>query len=59
LYRQHQRLTTDGHAAYQGYAKRVDITHAQCWAHCRRAFFEGQADDPDAVHEALEQIAAL
>jgi transposase len=52
-------LLTDGYAAYQSYAKKVGLTHAQCWTHSRRNFFESQALEPDAVQEALEQIAAL
>ena len=35
------------------------LTHAQCWAHGRRALFDAHAADPDAVQEGLEQIAAL
>jgi hypothetical protein len=52
-------LLTDGYAAYQQYAKKLGLTHAQCWTHCRRGFFEAEAADPDAVHEALQQIGAL
>jgi transposase len=52
-------LLTDGYVAYQGYAKKVGITHAQCWSHCRRGFFEAEADDPQGVREGLQQIAAL
>lgn len=40
-------LLTDGFAAYHGYAKKVGITHALCWSHCRRKFFEAHADEPD------------
>lgn len=49
-------LLSDGYAAYHSYAKQLGLTHAQCWAHSRRNFFEAQAADPQAVHEALEQI---
>jgi transposase len=52
-------LVTDGYAAYHSYAQKTGLTHAQCWAHGRRALFEAQAADPDAVHEGLEQIAAI
>jgi hypothetical protein len=52
-------LLSDGYAAYHSYAKKLGLTHAQCWAHSRRAFFEAQALDPDAVREALEQIQVL
>ena len=52
-------LLTDGYAAYERYAKKLDITHAQCWVHCRRGFFEALEADSGAVEEALKQIAAL
>jgi hypothetical protein len=52
-------LLTDGYATYESYAKKLGLTHAQCWAHSRRGFFEAQAHDPQGVHEALQQIAAL
>ena len=52
-------LLTDGYAAYEKYAKKLEITHAQCWVHCRRGFFEALQADPEAVEEALKQIAAL
>jgi transposase len=35
------------------------LTHAQCWTHSRRNFFESQALEPESAQEALEQIAAL
>ena len=52
-------LLTDGYAAYASYAKKVGITHAQCWAHSRREIFEAEAADPDGVREGLRRIAAL
>lgn len=52
-------LLTDGYAAYHSFAKKTGLTHAQCWAHSRRAFFDAQTADPDGVGEALEQIRAL
>lgn len=52
-------LLSDGYAAYESFAKKTGLTHAQCWAHSRRGFFEAQAADPDGVGEALEQIRAL
>jgi transposase len=45
-------LLTDGYAAYEKYAKKLQIAHAQCWVHCRRAFFEALQADPEAVEEA-------
>ena len=32
-------LLSDGYSAYASYAKQVGLTHAQCWAHARRAVF--------------------
>ena len=52
-------LLTDGYKAYQQYATKTGITHAQCWAHTRRGFFEAQAIEPEASEQALEQIRAL
>jgi len=52
-------LLTDGYAAYEKYAKKLEITHAQCWVHCRRGFFEALQADQEAVEEALKRIAAL
>ena len=52
-------LLSDGYAAYERYAKRTGLTHAQCWAHARRGLFEAEAADPTAVHEGLQQIGAL
>jgi hypothetical protein len=52
-------LLTDGYAAYTKYARKLDITHAQCWVHCRRGFFEALDADPEVVEEALKQIGAL
>lgn len=52
-------LLTDGYAAYEKYAKKQKITHAQCWVHCRRTFFEAEQADPDAVKSALKQIGKL
>lgn len=52
-------LLSDGYAAYHSYAKKTGLTHAQCWTHSRRTFFEAQAVEPQGVAEALEQIRAL
>lgn len=52
-------LLSDGYAAYASFAKKTGVTHAQCWAHTRREFFEAQAADPDGAREALERIRAL
>jgi transposase len=52
-------LLTDGYAAYAAYTHKAGLTHAQCWTHCRRGFFEAQAIEPVAVEQALTQIGAL
>ena len=52
-------LITDGYAAYERYANKTGVTHAQCWAHTRRGLFEAEAADPPAVYQGLEQIKAL
>ena len=52
-------LLTDGYAAYTRYAEKTGVTHAQCWAHARRAFIEAEAVEPEAVAQALEMIRAL
>lgn len=52
-------LVSDGYAAYASFAKKTGVTHAQCWAHTRREFFEAQASDPEGSREALERIRGL
>ena len=52
-------LLSDGYAAYHSYAQKTGLTHAQCWAHARRTFFEAQDSEPGGVTEALEQIQVL
>jgi hypothetical protein len=53
-------LLTDGYAAYTAYAAKKDgLTHANCWAHCRRGFEEATPSEPDAAAEALALIGAL
>lgn len=52
-------LITDGYDAYQRYAEKTGITHAQCWAHSRRGFFECLQADPTGATEALDQIKAI
>lgn len=52
-------LLTDGYAAYARYVEITqNVIHAQCWAHCRRKFFEAQERDPVAT-QALEFIGVL
>jgi len=52
-------LHTDGYNAYAWYAKKTGISHAQCWAHSRRAFVKAEAIEPARVAEALAHIGAL
>jgi len=52
-------LLTDGYAAYNAYANKTGMTHARCWVHARREFFEAEAFNPEGVSQALEQIGAL
>lgn len=52
-------LLSDGYEAYASYAKRTGVTHAQCWIHTRRTFFEAKDAEPQAAGEALRQIGAL
>lgn len=52
-------LHTDGYGVYASYAQKLGITHAQCWAHCRREFFEARSIEPERVEQALQAIAAL
>ncbi|MCP5322323.1 MAG: IS66 family transposase [Pseudomonadales bacterium] len=53
-------LLSDGYAAYSAYAARKGgVTHASCWAHCRRGFEQAQDAEPQAAAEALAMIAAL
>jgi len=52
-------LLTDGYAAYSSYAAKTGITHAQCWTHSRRTFFEAQDAEPQLAAEALRRIGAL
>jgi len=52
-------LLSDGYGAYAQYAKRTGLTHAQCWAHTRRKFFEAQAAEPVLAARGLDLIGGL
>ncbi len=52
-------LLSDGYSAYAHYAAKTGITHAQCWSHTRRQFFEAQGAEPQASAQALDMIGAL
>lgn len=52
-------LLSDGYGAYTTYAKKTGLTHAQCWAHTRRKFFEAQDAEPEAAAHGLDLIGGL
>jgi transposase len=52
-------LLTDGYAAYERYAQQSGVTHALCWAHCRRAFFDAKDAEPEAVADVLALLQGL
>ncbi len=53
-------LVGDGYPAYTAYAEqKAGVTHAECWAHCRRGFERAQEAEPSASAEALTLIGAL
>lgn|SRR5512147_310068 len=53
-------LLSDGYEAYARYAqKNAAVTHAGCWAHCRRYFEQAKEAEPEAAAEALALIAML
>ena len=52
-------LLSDGYSAYQHYARKTGLTHAQCWSHTRRKFFEARDVEPQRAQQALELISGL
>jgi len=53
-------LLSDGYKAYSAYARQNDqVTHAQCWSHCRRKFEQAKESEPEASTEALALIGAM
>lgn len=52
-------LLSDGYAAYARYAEATGVTHAQCWSHTRRGFFEAQRAAPQEADQALKMIGAI
>lgn len=52
-------LLSDGYAAYSRYAEAMDVTHAQCWSHMRRGFFEALNAEPQAADQALKKIGKI
>ncbi len=52
-------LISDGYSPYAQYAQKTGLTHAQCWAHTRRMFFEAQDAEPQAAAHGLDLIGEL
>lgn len=52
-------LLSDGYAAYEHYAKKTGLTHAQCWAHTRRHLFEAKGVAPEVAERGLDFIGRL
>jgi len=52
-------LLSDGYAAYSRYAEATGVTHAQCWSHTRRGYFEALRAEPQAADQALKMIAKI
>jgi len=60
------KIQSDGYRAYGAFVPTHNaqaggeaITQAGCWAHARRAIFEGQPSAPQTVNWLLRQIAKL
>jgi hypothetical protein len=53
-------LITDGYTVYDKLCSTYrKITHALCWAHTRREFFEAREYEPERCDKALEHIGKL
>jgi len=52
-------LLTDGYSAYEAYARKSGIAHAQCWSHGRRHFEHALDIEPERANEALDMIGGL
>ncbi len=53
-------LLTDGYAAYESYAAKVNgVVHAQCWSHTRRQFVAAEKVEPQLTTTALDFIRRL
>jgi len=52
-------LLSDGYAAYSRYVEATGVTHAQCWAHTRRGFFEALGAAPQEADCALQMIGKI
>jgi transposase len=55
-----KKLLSDGYSAYERYAEaQQGFTHAQCWAHVRRKFFEARQHAPPECDIVLNLIREL
>ena len=52
-------LLSDGYGAYESYASKTGLTHAQCWTHCRREFINAEAAESELAAKAIAFIGAL
>ena len=52
-------ILSDGYEAYKKYANTMGLTHAQCWAHTRRKFFDALGVDKEAAGQALSMIGEI
>ena len=52
-------LLSDGYGAYEAYAKKTGVVHAQCWAHARRHFHDALGAAPQEADCALRLIARI
>jgi transposase len=52
-------LLSDGYAAYSRYAEATGVTHAQCWSHTRRGFFDALGAAPQQADQALKMIGRV
>ena len=52
-------ILSDGYEAYKQYARTVGVSHAQCWAHTRRKFFDARCVEQEAAEQALSLINGL
>jgi transposase len=58
--KQYKILLSDGYAAYDAYAKsRENVTHACCWAHVRRKFFDARSYSAEQCEHAIGIIRKL
>ncbi|WP_366524783.1 IS66 family transposase [Ferrovum sp.] len=52
-------ILSDGYEAYKKYAHTMGLTHAQCWSHSRRKFFESLEVEKTLASQALTLIGEI